>query len=336
MVLLVDGDNLLTIGFHGQKNRFYKGIHIGGIYHFINTLRIMFDEYRLEKIVVFWDGEDGAIQRKRIYHPYKESRSKQSKSEEELNSYNYQRSRVKMYLEEIYVRQEEFEFCESDDCIAYYTQNSDENIIIFSGDGDLVQLVNDRVSLYDPKSRKVYKKGGKISYKHFEIPIENVILLKMLCGDASDNIAGIKNVGLKRLLLLFPEILERPTTIEEIINKGNILNKEKENWILTNILTGVTKHGILGEEFFRINKQITFLDEPFLTDEAKEGVISLINENIDSEGRSYKNAMKLMMEDGIHMLLPKYDSAWVNFLTPFLKLTRKEKNKRTIKIRNNG
>ena len=65
-VLLVDGDNLLTIGFYGVKNYFYKGQHIGGIYHFLNTLRLSFDNYRLDKIVVFWDGEEGSIQRKKI------------------------------------------------------------------------------------------------------------------------------------------------------------------------------------------------------------------------------------------------------------------------------
>ena len=56
---------------------------------------------------------------------------------------------------------------------------------------------------------------------------------------------------------------------------------------------------------------------------------------MDPEGRSYKNAMKMMMEDGINLLLPKSDDAWVNFLNPFLRLTRKEKNKKLIKIKNN-
>jgi uncharacterized protein (AIM24 family) len=43
----------------------------------------------------------------------------------------------------------------------------------------------------------------------------------------------------------------------------------------------------------------------------------------------------MMMEDGINLLLPKSDDAWVNFLNPFLRLTRKEKNKKLIKIKNN-
>ena len=80
--------------------------------------------------------------------------------------------------------------------------------------------------------------------------------------------------------------------------------------------------------------RIVSLDEPFLTDEAKEVINLLINESLDQEGRSYKNAMKLMVEDGINNLLPKSDDAFVNFLNPFLRLTRKEKNKRIIKIKN--
>jgi hypothetical protein len=45
--------------------------------------------------------------------------------------------------------------------------------------------------------------------------------------------------------------------------------------------------------------------------------------------------MKMMMEDGIFLLLPKSDDAWIKFLNPFLRLTRKEKNKKIIKIKNN-
>ena len=70
-VLLVDGDNLLTIGFYGLKNHYYKGKHIGGIYHFLNTLRKTFETYNLDKIVVFWDGLESSQTRKKIYAPYK-------------------------------------------------------------------------------------------------------------------------------------------------------------------------------------------------------------------------------------------------------------------------
>jgi DNA polymerase-1 len=336
-VLLVDGDNLLTIGFYGVKNMFYKGTHIGGIYHFLNTLRRAFETYHLDKIVVFWDGLEGSATRRKIYVHYKENRRQRVRSEEELNSYQYQRERIKQYLEELYVRQGEFEYCETDDCIAYYAQNSpNENKIVYSSDGDLTQLVSENTQIFNPSHQKLYKQNDSIVYDHEEILIENVKLVKMLCGDSSDNIAGIKGMGVKRFLSLFPELKTEHLSVEQIKDKTNqMFLQDKHNKLLTNLLTGVTKHGVFGEEFFDVNSRIVSLDSPFLTDEAKENVNLLINEKLDQEGRSYKNAMKMMTEDGLFNVLPKSDDAWIKFINPFLRLTRKEKNKRTIKIKNN-
>lgn len=335
-VLLVDGDNLLTIGFFGVKNYFYKGRHFGGIYHFINTLRRTFEKHNLNKIVVFWDGENGSMSRKKIYHLYKENRRERIRTEEDLSSYNHQRNRVKQYLEELYVRQGEFELCETDDCIAFYVQNSpNEDKIIYSSDGDLTQLVSEKVTIYNPSHQKIYKSNDKIMFDHEEVLIENVKLIKMICGDPSDNISGIKSLGIKKFLTLFPEIRNKQLSIDDIINRGNqILKEDKDNKSIKNLLTGVTKHGVFGDEFFKINQSIVSLDKPFLTEEAKETIQQLINEDMDPEGRSYKNTMKMMMEDGIFQVLPKSDDAWVQFLNPFLRLTRKEKNKRIIKIKN--
>jgi 5'-3' exonuclease len=335
-VLLVDGDNLLTIGFYGVKNYFYKGQHIGGIFHFLNTLRLSFDNYRLDKIVVFWDGEDGAVQRKKIYSHYKENRKTRAKTEEEESSYNYQRDRIKQYLEEVYVRQGEFQYCETDDCIAYYCQQQpNEKKIIFSSDGDLAQLVDENTQLYNPSHRKIYKPKDTFVYNREEVLIENISLVKMICGDYSDDIAGIKGMGIKTLKSLFPEIETQPLTLDYIRYKTNFLfEQDKDSKIVKNLITGVTKYGVFGEEFFDINNSIVNLDEPLLTDEAKEGINELINENLDPEGRSYKNTMKMMMEDGLFNVLPKSDDAWIKFLNPFLKLTRKEKNKKKLKFLN--
>jgi 5'-3' exonuclease len=335
-VLLVDGDNLLTIGFYGVKNYFYKGTHIGGIYHFLNTLRRAFETYHLDKIVVFWDGLDGSQTRKKIYIHYKENRKSRLRSEEEINSYGYQRDRVKQYLEELFVRQGEYEYCETDDCIAYYSQNSNnEPKIVYSSDGDLTQLVSETTQIYNPSHGKIYKQNDTIVYDHEEILIENVKLVKMMCGDSSDNIAGIRGMGVKRFLSLFPELRTEQISIEQVKDKCNVLfEQDKTNRLVTNLLTGVTKHGVFGDEFFDVNSRIVSLDDPFLTDEAKQNIDSLINENLDPEGRSYKNIMKMMMEDGLFNVLPKSDDAWIKFLNPFLRLTRKEKNKRIIKIKN--
>ena len=339
-VLLVDGDNLLTIGYYGVKNAFHKGTHIGGIYHFLNTLRRSFETYHLEKIVVFWDGQDGSQNRRKIYVHYKENRRSRLRTEEDLHSYSYQRDRVKQYLDELFVRQGEFEFCETDDNIAYYVQNSpNENKIIYSSDGDLLQLLSKNTQVYNPSHQKLYKQNDTIVYDHEEILIENVKLVKMLCGDNSDNIAGIKGMGLKRFLSLFPELKTEHLSVEQVKGKCNVLfEQDKHNKLLTNLLTGVTKFGVFGEEFFEVNSRIVSLDEPFLSDEAKENINLLINEPLDPEGRSYKNTMKMMMEDGLFNILPKSEDAWINFLNPFMRLTRIEKNnknnnKKIIKIK---
>jgi len=335
-ILLVDGDNLLTIGFYGMKNYFYKGEHIGGLYHFINTLRRLIDNHRLDKIVVFWDGEQGSASRKKFYHHYKENRKSRIRTEEEMGSYTNQRNRVKQYLEELFVRQGEFEFCETDDCIAYYTQHSNEEILIYSSDGDLTQLVSEKTHLLNPSHNRIYQLNDKFVYDHEEILIQNIKLVKIMCGDPSDNIAGIKNLGVRRLIALVPEIKTEPLTIEDLLEKFNILfEQDSHNNLIKNLMTGVTKHGVLGEEFYNVNKRIVSLDEPFLTEEAEESIKSLMTDVMDPEGRSYKNTMKMMMEDGIFLLLPKSDNAWINFLNPFLRLTRKEKNKKIIKIKTN-
>jgi 5'-3' exonuclease len=333
--LLVDGDNLVTIGFYGVKNYFYKGEHIGGIFHFLNTLRLSFENYHLDKIVVFWDGEEGSLCRKKIYSHYKEKRKDKLKTEEEKNSYIYQRNRIKQYLEEIYVRQGEYPFCETDDAIAYYTQNSpNEKKIIFSSDGDLTQLVSKDTQLYNPSHHKLYKPKDTFIYDHEEILIENIKLVKMLCGDPSDDIAGIRSMGIKTLMELFPEIVTQPLTLDYIRYKSNFLfEQDKEKKVIQNLISGVTKYGVFGDEFFQINSSIISLDEPLLTDEARENIKILINENMDPEGRSYKNTMKMMMEDGLFNVLPKSDDAWIKFLNPFLRLTRKEKNKKYLKYK---
>lgn len=334
-VLLVDGDNLLTIGFHGLKTYYHNDKQIGGIFHFINTLSRSFDAFNLNKIVVFWDGKDGSLSRKKIYHLYKENRRERIKTEEEIHSYQYQRDRIKQYLEELYVRQGEFEYCESDDCIAYYSQNSPkEKKIIYSSDRDLMQLVNENVSLYNPSHQKVYHANDVIEYDKEKIIVENVKLVKILCGDPSDNIYGIRNLGLKRLISMFPEIQDKKLTLEEVREMGNALfEKDKENKLIQNFLTGVTKLGVFGEEFFVINNEIVSLDNPIITEDAKQGVLNLINDSLDTEGRSYKNMMKMMTEDGIFTLLPKRDDAWLKFLNPFLRLTTIEKNKKIVKFK---
>jgi len=272
-----------------------------------------------------WDGELNSSSRKLIYPQYKANRI-QTDNDDHYESYLTQRGRVKEYLEEIFIRQVEVDNNEADDLIAYYCQIAkDEQIIIFSGDKDLTQLISETVTIYSPVSKQYYKNGDMITLNKVEIPHYNVAVCKIFVGDKSDNIDGIQGLGEKTLVKLFPEMLSKSCTIEEIlVNARNIPQKNPVK-SLSNILTGKTKNGILGEEFYTTNKKIVDLTIPLLTEESKQFVEEVYNDTIDPTDRGYKNLMRMMMEDGLFKYLPKNDEAWVNFLTPFMKLIRKEK-----------
>ena len=323
--LLVDGNNLFKIGFHGAKDVFNNGDHVGGVYHFVNILRKFLEEHNHDKVVVFWDGESNSSIRKSIYPQYKENR-RESMNEYKYESYLYQRSRVKQYLEEIFVRQIEVEDNEADDLIAHYCKISkDEQIIIFSADKDLTQLISEHVTIYSPITKQYFKNGDMISINKVDIPHYNVLVTKVFTGDKSDNIDGIQGLGEKTLVKLFPQLQEKPCTIEEILDYARNIPQDKPSKTLTNLLTGKTKSTILGEEFYTTNKKIVDLTNPLITADGKELVEQILTDTIDPTDRGYKNLMRMMMEDGLFKYLPKDNDAWVNFLKPFMKLTRKEK-----------
>jgi 5'-3' exonuclease len=326
--LLVDGNNLIKIGFHGVKDYFHNGQHIGAIWHFLNTLRKFLEENNYNKVVVFWDSDTNSSQRRIIYPKYKLNR-KDDSNEFKQASYESQKQRVKQYLEEMFVRQVEVEHSEADDLIAYYCKISeDENKTIFSSDRDLTQLISEKVSIYSPSTKRYYKMGDTIKMSDFEVPHFNVKTIKILTGDSSDNIDGIFYLGEKTLFKFFPELLERVVEIPDILTKGEELLKEnKDNKSLQNLLSGKTKEGVFGEEYYVINKKLIDLDEPLINQEGKDLVESYYSESLDPDGRGYKNLIRMMMEDGIFKYLPKQDDGWIYFLKPFLKLTRKEKSK---------
>ena len=254
--LLVDGNNLLKIGFHGVKDYFNGTEHVGGIWHFLNTLRRFIEDENFNKVVVFWDGELSTSQRRLIYPKYKLNRKGVTEDFKE-ESFGKQKQRVKQYLEEMFVRQIEFENSEADDLIAYYCKISkDESKTIFSGDRDLTQLISDDVTIYSPNTKKYYKNGDKIKLKEIEIPHYNVKTYKIIAGDISDNIDGIYYMGEKTLVKLFPELLDKEVNIDDILTKGELLLKEdKDNQSLKNLLSGRTKDGIFGDEYYKINKK---------------------------------------------------------------------------------
>jgi len=304
--------------YHGDN-------HIGGLYHFLNTVRKLIDSYFITKVVVFWDGEENTKSRIELYPDYKLKRRLKLKSQDSLDSYSRQKLRTQEYLEELYVRQSTFKWCEADDCVGYYCDKSpNEEIIILTSDRDLLQLISPNVSLHIISLNKLFKFGDKVPLNGVYIPSDNIRVVKTICGDSSDNIYGIKMVGVKSLIKIKPEILEEKVTLDEVLEtiktKDKVTTKEK------NIIEGVTNQEPNKKDILKTNYNIIGIGKQFLTKEAIKGIKELSVEAIDPKGRDWKNALNLMMSDGLLNILPKTNDTWTEFVRPFLRLSRIEKD----------
>lgn len=317
--LLIDGNVLMKRSYNGAKNVFYKEVHIGGIFQFYTTLRKLIVELSIDKVVIMWDGERGGYLRLNYYPDYKGNRPKFFDE-----SYETQKMRVKAYAEDLFIRQYEHPDCESDDLLSYYSlnKNKNEEVIIYTNDRDLCQLITDEVTLF-LADKKVLLGIGNYSW-YFKHYYENAGLVKMIEGCSTDFIKGIEGVTENTLLTHFPEIKERKVTLDEIINKSKLLKEEKNLKIFDSLIEGKTKGNHKGN-VYEINKIIIDLQQPLLTDEAKEEVLSIINLPLNPDGRDYKNVLKMMFEDGVMYAIPGGENGYVNFLDPFIKLIKKEK-----------
>ena len=327
--LLIDGDSLLKTAYHGAKNLYYKETHIGGIFQFLTMLRKCLNEHRYDRVLVFWDGQFSGRLRYDIYKDYKSNRDKDFYKEtppSEPDLY-IQKERVFQYCEELFIRQYQDPIIEADDGIAYYCSQlkDNEKIVIVTNDRDMLQLLDERVGVYVINLRKIVTTTNYSD--NFNHHYSNVKLIKILSGDNSDNIKGIKGVSEKTLIKYFPEITQKSLTLTDIISKIEDIQKERKNRLKTldNIINKVTV-GIQGESIFTVNEKIINLKKPLLTESSKEELNQLFSSTIDPEDRTTKNVIKMMIDDGLTMAIPGGRDGYINFLQPFLRIIKKEKN----------
>ena len=266
-----------------------------------------------------WDGERGGSLRLDYYPEYKGNRPRFFDE-----NYEIQKLRVKAYAEDLFLRQYEHPDCESDDLLAYYCLNKkkSEEVIIYTNDRDLCQMITDEVSIF-LADKKVLVGIGNYSW-YFQHYYDNAGVVKIIEGCSTDNIKGIDGVTENTLLTHFPEIKDRKVTLEEILEKAVVLKEEKKLKVFDSLIEGKTK-GVHKGNVYEINKIIIDLHQPLLTVEAKEEVLNLINLPLNPEGRDYKNVLKMMFEDGVMYAIPGGENGYVNFLEPFIRLSKKEK-----------
>lgn len=330
-VLLVDGNALYKTGYHGAKDEYNsRGEHIGGIYQFITMLRKLMMDNMYHQVYVFWDGSRSGKLRYDIYSEYKISRGKDYiNGTRPLDDPDqiFERARVQEYLEELYVRQLEHDIVESDDFIAYYCKlrRETENITIVSNDTDLCQLLHTNVRMY-LCNKKIYVSITNYDdvFGHLQ---ENALLIKMISGDTSDDIKGVKGVKEPTLLKHFPELRTRKLTLNEIIEQAQLIQegraqeKKKPLQALDNIINGVTD-GVQGKRLYDINRCLVDLSVPLLTEDAKQEIDNLMDSHLSQDDRGTKNAYALMKRDGIDRLVENYS---IDYLFPFKQLIEREK-----------
>tara|TARA_B100000287_G_C20563334_1_gene753364 strand:+ start:214 stop:1227 length:1014 start_codon:yes stop_codon:yes gene_type:complete len=324
--LIVDGNSVLQTGFHGVKDFYHNDKHFGAIFYFLNTIKKHLEKYDYDKVVVFWDGKNNHKSRRELYSEYKNNRKKKL-DKEKVDDMFRQKNRISQYLEEFFIRQAGFESCEADDCIAYYTQNTKEKSTILTNDKDLLQLINKKTRVYLLRDDGLLTHKDKIKWGKvpLNLPIPNILLIKILLGDRSDNIKGVLYFGEKSILNHFPEIQEKELTLENILHKTKtILDGGSKDRGLRNLNEGICGDGRKGEDFFNINRRLIDLKNVFLTEEAKTEILSLIKEPLDPEGRENINVLEMMKEDGLFTVLPKHNDEWTNFFKPLIKLRKKE------------
>ena len=357
--LLIDGNSLLEVAFHADKTTNKHGEHVGGTFQFLLQMKILLSKRDFDYVYVFWDGDNSGELRYAIYPEYKANRDKKYNDDvidsdyykqidkfvknvlvkrnretpiEKLNEkelFHRQRNRLQKYLEELFVRQVMVDKIEGDDLIAYYCNNKKESdkIYIVSGDRDLTQLLGNNICLYVLVLKEfVTAENHK---KILGIPHKNVLLKKIICGDASDNIKGIKGVGEKTLLTLFPEISEREVKLHEVVERCKILNddrvKEKKKPLKSydNIINQISD-GLHSGNVFEINDKIINLQNPLLSKEAIDELDNMMYVPIDSEGRSMTNLYGLVCEDGIEDIID--ERRFSSFFSTFNKTINKERD----------
>ncbi len=151
-------------------------------------------------------------------------------------------------------------------------------------------------------------------------------MIKIITGDASDNIKGIKGVKEKTLLKYFPELSEKKLTLTEIFSKIDVIQSDRKTRLKTldNILNGVTI-GVQKDKLYEINEKIISLKNPLITEECKTNLDTLIESPMDPEDRNTKNVLGMMIEDGFVMAIPGGRDGYISFLQPFLSIIKKEK-----------
>ena len=222
-VVLIDGNNLIfrsyyATAYRGEILTNSKGLPTNAVYAYIQMLLKIISEEKPSHIMVAFD--KGKTFRHESYDDYKGGRSETPKELKEQIPY------AKKVTRAMGITVEEIENYEADDIIGTYSKKIDEEVLVVSSDRDLLQLISPNVKMKLLKMKDYVYYNEKSFYEDYGIKPIEIIDLKALMGDSSDNIKGVVGIGEKTALKLIKEY----HTIDNLYkNIDDLKGKVKEN-----------------------------------------------------------------------------------------------------------
>lgn len=222
-ILLIDGHSILNRAFYGLPDLTNsEGLHTGAVYGFLNILFKVLGEEKPEYLAVAFDRSEPTFRHAK-YPEYKGTRKPMPQELKE------QMPLLKEMLEKMGIATVSLAGFEADDILGTLAKKGEEkglDVIILSGDRDLLQLATKKTMIRLPRTAKGQTviedyKEDQVQERYLVSPAQ-IIELKALMGDPADNIPGIPGVGEKtaiRLLVEYGSIENAFSHVEEISQK---------------------------------------------------------------------------------------------------------------------
>ena len=319
-ILLIDGSSLIFRAFYAIKNLTTKdGVFVNGVYGFLNMYYKALELTNPTHVFVAFDKGSKTF-RHTEYSDYKGTRDKAP------NEITYQFGILKDLLSSMNVNYLELDEYEADDIlgtIAKLAQKEGFEVDIFTGDRDYLQLVDDNIFVYLTKKgiSEIKLMDNNAIYEDFGISPKQLIEVKALQGDSSDNIPGVKGVGEKTALKLIQEYGNLENLYE---NLGKLKGKLKEN--LENEKDKAYLSRYLGEIYLNVPIDKNIEDFELKDVNLNEYIEKLENLEFKSIINKYFKDVK---KDNSKSINHKIDSEVINFSEIFDKI----KNDKSIAVK---
>ena len=188
-LFLVDGSSYIFRAFYaiGHLSN-SKGLPTNAIFGFIQMLLKVLKEHQPDYLAVVFDSKAPTF-RSEVYKEYKANRPAMPEALVPQIPY------IRRIIEEYRIATLEMGGFEADDLIGTVAKGlaSEVDVVIITGDKDILQLVNDQVQVYDTMKEKRF--GVEEVIHRFGVRPEKVVEVMGLAGDAIDNIPGVPGIG---------------------------------------------------------------------------------------------------------------------------------------------